>query len=153
MQNLYNSFIILKLLIYGIYREGIKVLIKSLLKNLLFVCLILCLLIYLCSREQTSFISWIIIGIVAVLAVIKAVYEIFLLATKYAKTTKQKEKECIVILIGGKIFDIAISAIGILQAGKIIRHSVHIANASKAAFSLVDDVIAVISKITKDFLK
>ena len=153
MQGLYNSVYIFKLLIYGMYREGIKVLFKSILKNLFLVCLILCLLVYLCSREQTSFVSWLIIGIFAVIAVIKAIYEICILLKRYFHKADEKDKEYIIILMGGKLFDIAISAIGVLQAGKIMRHSVQVANSANSAISLVDDVIAVISKITKDFFK
>ncbi|MBR2526324.1 hypothetical protein IKE67_07640, partial [bacterium] len=84
---------------------------------------------------------------------IKALYEIFSLVIKYRKVNDDKEKENIIMLIGGRFFDIAISAIGILQAGKILRHSVRIAHAANSAFSLVDDVVAAISKFAKDFFK
>ena len=87
------------------------------------------------------------------MAVIKAIYEIVSLLIKYKHTNKIEEKNKIIILIGGKIFDIALSAIGIFQAGKIIRHTIKIAHAAGSAFSLVDDVAATISNITKNFFK
>lgn len=153
MQILYRFIFIIKLLVYGVYKEGIKILVKSVLEHWLSVLVILALLIYLCSNSKTYFIAWIIIGIAALFAVIKALYEIFSLVIKYRKVNDDKEKENIIMLIGGRFFDIAISAIGILQAGKILRHSVRIAHAANSAFSLVDDVVAAISKFAKDFFK
>lgn len=150
MQTLFN---IIKLLIYGIYSEGIKILVKSILEHWFSVCVILGLLIYLCSSSKTYLIAWILIGAVALFAVIKAVYEIILLLIRYKKTTEKEEKDNIIKLIGGRIFDIALSAIGILQAGKILKHSVRIAHATNSAFSLVDDVVAAISKFAKDIFK
>ena len=107
----------------------------------------------MCSSPKTYFIAWLLIGIFAIFSVIKAICEIFLLIIKYKKTAQNEDKEHIITLIGGKIFDIAISAIGVFQAGKILRHSVKIIRAANSAFSLVDDVIAAISKLTKDFFK
>ena len=144
---------ILKLLCYGFYKDGILVLLKSVLEHWFSVCIILGLLIYLCSNPKTYVIAWLLIGIVALFAVIKAVYEIFLLLSKYGKLINTEEKEDIVELIGGRIFDIALSVVGVLQAGKILKHSIKIANATNSAFSLVDDVIAAISRVTKEFFK
>ena len=107
----------------------------------------------MCSSPKTYFIAWLLIGIFAIFSVIKAICEIFLLIIRYKKTAQNEDKEHIITLIGGKIFDIAISAIGVFQAGKILRHSVKIIRAANSAFSLVDDVIAAISKLTKDFFK
>ncbi len=153
MQVWYNFIHIIELLIYGIYRKGIKALVKSILESWLSVCIILAILIYLCSNPKTYFAAWVIIGVVALFAVIKAICEIILLLIEYKKSVKKEEKENIIISIGGKIFDIAISAIGVLQAGKIFRHSVRIAHAMNSAFSLVDDVVAAISNVTKNFFK
>lgn len=153
MQIWFNCLYIIKLLIYGFYKEGLKVLAKSIIENLLSVCIILVLLIYLCSNQKTYYITWLIIGVFALFAVIKAIYEIYILVANYRKATKTEEKEQIIKLIGGRIFDIALSAIGILQAGKILKHSVRIAHVANSAFSLVDDVIAAISRITKDFFR
>lgn len=150
MRNLFN---ITKNLIYGIYKDGIKILIKSILEHWLSVCVVLCLLIYLCSNPKTYFIAWLLIGIAALFAIIKAIYEIIILLIKYRQTNEIEAKDNIIMLIGGRIFDIAISAIGILQAGKILKHSVKIAHAANSAFSLVDDVVAAISKFAKDFFK
>ncbi len=111
------------------------------------------LLVYLCSNSKTYLFAWIIVGTVALFAVIKAVYEIICLLIKYKKTQDKKEKEIIITLIGGRIFDISISSIGILQAGKIIKHSVRIVNSFNSAFGLADDVVAAISNITKNFFK
>ena len=108
---------IIKLLAHGFYKEGIMVLLKSILEHWLSVCIILGLLIYLCSNSKTYLIAWLLIGIVALFAVIKAIYEIILLLIKYKKTTEKEEKNNIIMLIGGRIFDIALSAVGILQAG------------------------------------
>ena len=144
---------IFKLLCYGFYKEGIMVLLKSILEHWLSVCIILGLLIYLCSNSKTYLIAWLLIGIVALFAVIKAIYEIILLLIKYKKTTEKEEKNNIIMLIGGRIFDIALSAVGILQAGKILKHSVRIAHAANSAFSLVDDVVAAISKFAKDIFR
>ena len=126
MQIWFNCLYIIKLLIYGFYKEGLKVLSKSIIENLLSVCIILVLLIYLCSNQKTYYITWLIIGVFALFAVIKAIYEIYILIANYRKATKTEEKEQIIKLIGGRIFDIALSAIGILQAGKILKHSVRI---------------------------
>ena len=153
MQIWYNYISITKLLIYGFYKKGIVLLIKSLLESWFSVCIILTLLIYLCSNPKTYLIAWVLIGIVALFAVLKATYEIIILLIKYRKTNIYEEKKKIIVLIGGKIFDIILSAVGILQAGKIIRHAVRVANAASSAFSLVDDVIAAISNVTKNFLK
>lgn len=153
MQILYKFIYITKLLIYGFYSEGLKALLKSIISSWISVCVILALLIYLCSNTKTYFIAWVLIGVVALFAIIKAIYEIILLLAKYRKATEDKEKENIIVLIGGRIFDIALSAIGILQAGKILRHSVRIAHALNSAFSLVDDVVAAISNVTKNFFK
>ncbi len=153
MQILYKIIYITKLLIYGFYNEGLKTLLKSILERWISVCIILGLLIYLCSNQKTYMFAWIIIGAVALIAVIKAVSEIICLLIKYKKTQNKKEKDNIIEIIGGRIFDISISAIGILQAGKILKHSLRIANATNSAFSLVDDVVAAISKITKDLIK
>ncbi len=153
MQVLYRFLHIIKFLILGFYNEGLKILVKLVLERWISILIILSILIYLCSNKTTYFYAWIIIGLFAFLAVIKAIYEIILLLIKYKHTNKIEEKNKIIILIGGKIFDIALSAIGIFQAGKIIRHSIKIAHAAGSAFSLVDDVAATISNITKNFFK
>ena len=153
MQVLYKFIYTIKLLIYGFYEEGLKVLLKSVLERWISICIILGIIVYLCSNSKTFIYAWIIIGLFALFAVIKAIYEIVLLLIKYVKTNEIKEKENIIMLIGGRIFDIAISAIGVLQAGKILRHSIRIAHAANSAFSLVDDVVAAISKFAKDFFK
>ena len=153
MQNWHKLYKIIKLLIYGFYNEGIKVIVKSILESWISVCIILCLLIFLCSNQKTYFIAWVIIGIFALFAVIKAIYEIFMLIMKYIKTIEIEEKEQIIMSIGGKFFDIALSAIGVLQAGKILKHTVNITNAAKSALSLIDDIVAAISNFTKNFLK
>lgn len=153
MQVLYNLSKIIKLLIFGFYREGIKILVKALLKNLFLVICALVLVIYLCINPKTSYISWLIIGLVAFIAAIKAIYEIFTLILKYRKIINLKEKELILIIIGGKLFDFAISIIGIFQAFKILRHTVRIIHAANSAISVIDDVIAAISNATKNFLK
>ncbi|MBR2526044.1 hypothetical protein IKE67_06220, partial [bacterium] len=69
MQILYRFIFIIKLLVYGVYKEGIKILVKSVLEHWLSVLVILALLIYLCSNSKTYFIAWIIIGIAALFAV------------------------------------------------------------------------------------
>lgn len=153
MQVLYRFLHIIKFLILGFYNEGLKILIKLVLERWISVLIILSILIYLCCNKTTYFYAWIIIGLFAFLAVIKAIYEIVSLLIKYKHTNKIEEKNKIIILIGGKIFDIALSAIGIFQAGKIIRHTIKIAHAAGSAFSLVDDVAATISNITKNFFK
>ncbi len=139
----------LKIIIKGIYTKGLQSLFNTIKEQFVVVCIIVITVTCLCANPKTAYISWILIGLFAIITAIKALIEI-LKELKNIRTSNNELKEEALLNIGGKIFDFLLSVIGILQARKIIHNSVKIIKSSSSALSVVDDVAEIVSKLFKD---
>ena len=138
-----------KVFLKGFFIDGFWGLCKTIKEHFIYVLVVLCIIIILCVIPKTSILAWIIIAVAAFLSALKAVFEAGVCVFYFFKNYKNEEKSLAldnVRVFGSKIFDLAISVIGIFQAGKIIKHSATIAKSASSTLSVVDDAAAAVTK-------